>query len=283
VLTGAATPGLRLLDTFVAAGESPEEQTRRGVMVADLVSELLGRNPLSSRPDAASALRQYAIRRYEPLVDKNPQVFQRSVTLLCEDDRTSQATDLVQRYRNVFPVETIAAASVVVQRKGRGVDQKRTELFLTELLSRKPLSLGLRLALADFYDYVGRHDESIRLYRAVLAKDPTNVAALNNLAWVLSYDRRETTRITEALARIQQAIDLAGPLDELLDTRARILFEAGRPESALRDLNEAICETPSAQRYADLASMLRRAGKPAEADEALAEAKRRGLIAPEPR
>src|SRR5439155_3814830 len=71
VLTEAANQGLRLLDTFVAAGETADEQARRGVMVADLISELLGRNPLSSRPDAASALRAYAIRRYEPLVDKS--------------------------------------------------------------------------------------------------------------------------------------------------------------------------------------------------------------------
>lgn len=282
VLTGPAPLGLRLLDTFVAAGESADEQVRRGVMVADLASELLARNPLSSRPDSAAALRQYAIRRYEPLVDKNPQVFQRTVALLCEDDKAPQATDLVQRYRNAFPVETIAAAIVIVQRKGKAVDPKKTELFLRELLGKKPQSLGLRLALADFFDYSGRHEESIRFYREVLAKDPTNVAALNNLAWVLSYNRRETTRITEALARIQQAIDLAGPLDELLDTRARIQFEAGRPESALRDLSEAICETPSAQRYADLAEMLRRAGKPAEAEKALAEAKRQGMIAPGP-
>jgi tetratricopeptide (TPR) repeat protein len=283
VLSGAAPQGLRLLDTFVAAGESADEQTRRGVLVADLVSELLGRNPLSSRPDVASALRQYAIRRYDPLVDKDPRVFQRTVALLCEDDKTSKATDIVQRYRRLFPDETVAEAKVVVQRKGRGVNQQQTEQFLRELLASKPTSLGLRLALADFYDYAGRHEESIRLYREVLAKDPTNVAALNNLAWVLSYDRRETQRITEALARIEKAIDLAGPLDELLDTRARILFEAGRPESALRDLNEAICETPSAQRFADLAAMLRRAGKSAEADKVFAEAKRQGLISPEPR
>ena len=45
----------------------------------------------------------------------------------------------------------------------------------------------------------------------------------------------------------------------------------------------AICEAPSAQRYADLAAMLRRAGKPAEAEKALAEARRQGLIAPGPR
>ena len=283
VLTGTANQGLRLLDTYVAAGETAEEQTRRGVMVADLIGELLGRNPLSSRPDAAQALRAYAIRRYEPLLDKSPQVLQRTVVLMCENDQTRQAIDVVQRCRKTFPDEAIAAAMVLVQRKGRGVEQKPTELYLKNLLEQKPQSLGLKLALADFYDYAGRHDESIRLYRDVLAKDSTNVAALNNLAWVLSYDRREAARVTEALARIQQAIDLAGPLDELLDTRARILFEAGRPESALRDLSEAICEAPSAQRYADLAAMLRRAGKPAEAEKALAEARRHGLIVPGPR
>src|SRR5205807_2416508 len=173
-------------DTFVAAGETADEQARRGVMVADLISELLGRNPLSSRPDAASALRAYAIRRYEPLVDKSPQVLQRTVVLMCANDQTRQAIDVVQRCRKALPVETIAAAMVLVQRKGKGVDQKPTELYLKSLLEKKPSSLGLKLALADFYDYAGRHDESIRLYREVLAKDPTNVAALNNLAWVLS-------------------------------------------------------------------------------------------------
>src|SRR5439155_25738322 len=44
VLTGPAPQGLRLLDTFIASGETAEEQIRRGLMVADLISELISRN-----------------------------------------------------------------------------------------------------------------------------------------------------------------------------------------------------------------------------------------------
>src|SRR5262249_13121272 len=104
-----------------------------------------------------------------------------------------------------------------------------------------------------------------------------NVLALNNLAWTLSLDRKDTAKVKESLAHIQRAIDLAGPLDELLDTRARILFESGRHEAGLRDMCEAVIESPSAERWLHYATMLRRAGQAEQAQRALAEAKRLGV------
>ena len=118
----------------------------------------------------------------------------------------------------------------------------------------------------------------------MLAREPENVLALNNLAWTLSLDRKDTAKVQESLAHIQRAIDLAGPLDELLDTRARILFESGRHEAGLRDMCEAVAESPSAYRWLDYATMLRRAGQAEQAERALAQARRLGLgDAPMPR
>jgi len=58
------------------------------------------------------------------------------------------------------------------------------------------------------------------------------------LAWLL--DRRDEAAVRESLSYIQRAINLAGPLDELLDTRSRILFESGSRDAALRDMSDAV-------------------------------------------
>lgn len=58
--------------------------------------------------------------------------------------------------------------------------------------SAKPSDVPTQLALADGYVKAGRPQDAIPRYQAVLAKDPTNVAALDGLALILvasgSYD-----------------------------------------------------------------------------------------------
>ena len=84
------------------------------------------------------------------------------------------------------------------------------------------------LTWAEYLQLTGENAEAVTVYREVLRREPDNVLALNNLAWTLSLDRRDEAKVRESLTYIQRAIDLAGPLDELLDTRARILFESGQ-------------------------------------------------------
>ena len=74
----------------------------------------------------------------------------------------------------------------------------------------------------------------------------------------------------ESLGYIQRAIDLAGPLDELLDTRARILFESGKRDAGLKDMGEAVNAAPSPARLNDYAAMLQKAGKVKDAERARA-------------
>src|SRR5207244_11433620 len=63
----------------------------------------------------------------------------------------------------------------------------------------------------------------------VLRSQPGHVAALNNLAVLLS--ERADTR-DESLNYIEQAIQLAGPHDNLLDTKASILLQQNRTAEA---------------------------------------------------
>jgi len=149
--------------------------------------------------------------------------------------------------------------------------RKATELYLLDEIAKKPVSMGLRVSLADYYQYSGDRDRAIATYRQVLEREPTNVVALNNLAWTLSADSRNAA---DALALVERAINLAGPLDDLLDTRARIRFESGDAQAGLRDLTEAVSELPTATRLMDLAAMHRKAGQTDLADRALQKARR---------
>src|SRR5262249_34619500 len=175
-------------------------------------------------------------------------------------------------------VEHAAAAYVQVIRLGVPDEQqvKAVGRFLEQALEAQPQSTALRLSLADYYGLTAEHAKAVEELRAVLAREPDNVVALNNLAWTLSLDRKDRAKVEEARAHIQRAIELAGPLDDLLDTRARIPFESGQREAGLRDMCEAVNEVPSAARWKQYAEMLREAGQAEQAQRALAEARRLG-------
>jgi len=97
--------------------------------------------------------------------------------------------------------------------------------------------------------------------------------ALNNLAWVLA-NRKPTA---EALEIAQKAIALAGPIPDLLDTRAKVYMALGRAPEAIQDLEDAINEAPTALRYFQLALALDMNANADAAKSAFAQAVRHGI------
>ncbi len=79
-----------------------------------------------------------------------------------------------------------------------------------------------------------------KYYRQALTIDPNNVVALNNLAFLLALQNRS---LDEALQLITQAINQAGPLPALLDTRAQVALAKGDLESARIDREAVAWET----------------------------------------
>jgi tetratricopeptide (TPR) repeat protein len=280
-LAGGSDLGRKVLDDYIAAAPSPEVQAERAVRSADLIFDFLQTHPADDRSAAAVGdLRSLAMRLYRPAADRNPQAFQRLVTLLAaQPDGTNQALALVERSKRAFKAEIAAAAYVLVLRYGHpgAAQQQAMKRYLEEERDKAPQYMPLMLTWAEYLQLTGENAGAVTVYREVLRREPDNVLALNNLAWTLSLDRKDPDKVRESLALIQHAIDLAGPLDELLDTRARILFESGQSEAGLRDMCEAVNEAPSAARLKDYAIMLRKAGKTKEAERALAQAGRFGI------
>jgi tetratricopeptide (TPR) repeat protein len=272
-LSGDADSALRMLTDFVAAGSTTAEQTGRKLQMASFLYDFLQVCALADRPKLAADLRTLASQYFVAGADTDPELLQRLVVLLAQNGRAAEAFDVVQKRRASLPPEAVAAAQVLILRHGQANEQQRkaTELYLLDEIAKKPASMGLRVSLADYYQYAGDRDRAITSYRQVLEREPNNIVALNNLAWTLSTDSRNAA---DALALVERAINLAGPMDDLLDTRARIRFEAGDAQAGLRDLTEAVSEVPTATRLMDLAAMHRKAGQSDLADRALQKARR---------
>src|SRR5262249_37760474 len=96
-----------------------------------------------------------------------------------------------------------------------------------------------------------------------------SLVALNNLAWFLAVEQNAAK---EGLEVIDRAIRLAGPVGELLDTRAVIELRMGLPIQAIKDLQEAIADASTPNRLFHFAQPNFLANNKSEAQSALQKA-----------
>ncbi len=121
----------------------------------------------------------------------------------------------------------------------------RVESDLRDNLKKNIGGVPVRLFLANLMELQARYDEVERLCREVLREDDLNLVALNNLAWLLG---QRSDPPADALTLIERAISKYGARPELLDTRAIVLLNLGRPNDALKDLQRVVDEAPTATR-----------------------------------
>ncbi len=147
-----------------------------------------------------------------------------------------------QAWEKCMP-EAVGFTSVALIRLGQASDaqERHVESRLREAIAKNPAKSNLVQLRADFLDLCGRSDEAIDLYREIVKAQPNNVAALNNLAVALALRERQ---LDEALGLINAAIQIAGSNPQLLDTRAMVYLSQHHPELALKDLEEAIRQSP---------------------------------------
>jgi tetratricopeptide (TPR) repeat protein len=152
----------------------------------------------------------------------------------------------------------------------------RVEGGIAAALARKPGDIGLRFDSANLAILMGRHAEAESTLRDLHKAEPNLGAPLNNLAWLMAL---RGGRGSEPLDLVDRAIALDGPQPGLLDTRGLVLTLQGQPDRAIDDLEESIAADPSPTGYLHLALALRKAGKPAEAADAMNKARSSGLRA----
>jgi tetratricopeptide (TPR) repeat protein len=171
----------------------------------------------------------------------------------------------------------VANTSVAVLREGQPSPEQiaRVESWLLAAVEKDPNGVRPALHLADLRDYQGRYDEAEAIYRQILMRKPGSVMALNNLAWLVAL--RDRRRGQEGLGLIDRALEEAGPVAELLDTRAVIHLAMGNPTDAISDLTRALGESATDRFHLHLAQAQAAAGDRDAARRSLEQARAAGF------
>jgi tetratricopeptide (TPR) repeat protein len=109
-------------------------------------------------------------------------------------------------------------------------------------LQENPDHLDLKAQLATALHQAGQLDEAEALFKAVLAKSPEHLVAVNNFAWLLCEDRGKPE---EALALANRGFARWPRFPSLLDTRGRILHALKRTDEARQSFEEALRLAPA--------------------------------------
>lgn len=196
--------------------------------------------------------------------------------------RTDEALDLLDASWETIPLENLlrTAVSVLGSQSGSATSQQTERIgsWFEKARRLDPASPSLAMLYADFTGLTGNHDDTVAIYRKLLARtdlSPRQAAvAANNLAFHLA----EPTTAAEAEKLIAVAIAELGPHPDVLDTRGIVLLAAGKGRESLADLKEAVL-MPSATKYLHLASALASEQQIDAARQAFAEAKKIGFTA----
>jgi tetratricopeptide (TPR) repeat protein len=114
------------------------------------------------------------------------------------------------------------------------IDEARQGFVL--LLDRGGYRFSAQLWLANIEDRARNYPAAMEGYRRVLAMNPRNLVALNNLAYLLA---TQTNQLDEALQDAQQARELAPTNTDVEGTLGWVLFRKGIYDSAAGYLKEA--------------------------------------------
>jgi tetratricopeptide (TPR) repeat protein len=232
---GREADAVGVVQKFAAAGQAP-----RLVLAAGLF-EQIGRTD-----DAERLFREFA------KTAGRPDAALPLAAFYGRNGRVSDALAICEAAWKTCPPEAVARACVPLARLPQATDEHRRKIegWLRDAAAKHPQMTALQVTLADLYDGTGKRDEAVALYRKTIQDHPGNVVALNNLAFLLAL---RGSPADDALAMIQKAIELAGPLPELLDTRAVIFLKTNQTDLAIKDLQQAIAQAPAGNVYYHLA------------------------------
>lgn len=158
--------------------------------------------------------------------------------------RYDEALKLVEERPAGTSPDAAALTAVSIVSMGRPTTEHmtRAEAIVDETLRAAPSSSQTLGLMAGLRMAQGRYDESEAMYRRILAENPANVSVLNNLAWLLVV----TGKDPKAAAKlIDEAIAIAGPMADLIDTRGVIFLALRQPDEAVKVLRDEFENGPT--------------------------------------
>ncbi|HEX8853659.1 MAG TPA: tetratricopeptide repeat protein, partial [Pyrinomonadaceae bacterium] len=158
-----------------------------------------------------------------------------------------------------------AAITLLLIGVGRGTEAVESARQALDVVSRASPALTNQalMLLASAQERAGDPKGSEESLRRVLAQEPNNSTALNNLGYFLA-ERNE--RLEEALSMVQRALRTRPNNPSFLDSLGWIYFKLGKLDAAEHYLSEAARRDPTSSAIQEhRGDLLQRRGKSAEA------------------
>jgi Tfp pilus assembly protein PilF len=162
-------------------------------------------------------------------------VLQTRIKWLGDGQQFDQVATLASDYRATHPddVDVFVTAAATLATSDEQQQRRQARELLEHVVVIAPRLTGALHALARLAYEDGDAARAEECFRAILAEDPANVAALNDLAWILAEVRADDrAALEEALELANRAVQLAPDNTYHLDTRGVIL---SRFPARLRD------------------------------------------------
>jgi tetratricopeptide (TPR) repeat protein len=156
------------------------------------------------------------------------------------------ADQALEILKSLFPqsMDEVLRISAEMLRTRRGEFGDKYDAAINELIASAlrddPDSVQRMLVKAEVLEIQAQYEESVAQYDAVLKRDDVprvmRAAAMNNLGFLLTLMNERTD---EAAEFINQAIEVYGPVDDILDTRAVVRMTRKEYEKAVEDMSLA--------------------------------------------
>jgi len=225
----------QLIEEFIRENQSVTDLSAAATVLSELGHPEIAETVLLDQRDALDANARLTL-----------------VTLIARSGRIDQALEFCEEAKPLLPRLAVAQMAVTSLRNSAATaaQMQRVKRWLNKWLQAEPDSTALLNYLANVCDLEQNYDEAESFYSAVLKRDPNDVVALNNAAYLAGVRRGKGN---ESLQLVNRAIRIAGPVPALLDTRAATYLALNEPQHAIRDLQSALDERPSASTYIRLA------------------------------
>jgi tetratricopeptide (TPR) repeat protein len=185
---------------------------------------------------------------YHDLLDVDPKRFEYLTAALAKQRKFEEALRLCESAaRTDQGAKPAIVLGNAIFETGWDADHlPQADSFISAALERLPADPGLLYTTGLVRIVQERNDDAIGLFRRLLKLEPQNVAALNNLALLLS---ERTADHKEALQLIERAIDITGAEPSLLDTKGTILVQDGQAKNAVAVMESAAYSQNADPRY----------------------------------
>jgi tetratricopeptide (TPR) repeat protein len=181
-------------------------------------------------------------------------------------------------------IDQMLTTTIEVFRKRRPENPQFLDAEVNRLVARAladdPEAARRMVLQAESLEIQQRFDEAVASYRKLLARDDVpkfvRATAQNNLSFLLAMMNQD---LDQALAGVNEAAQIIGPISDVLDTRGLVYLRRGEFSQAVEDFRAAVKVNATASKYFHLAEALLAAGDKDAALAAWKEAEARGISA----